>query len=52
MNPQMQPVTVGVFGDWGGGKTSIMRMLERDLSPENWEEGSVDAIQCRNTAVV
>ncbi|HEX5370296.1 MAG TPA: P-loop NTPase fold protein [Dehalococcoidia bacterium] len=52
LNPRMQPVTVGVFGDWGGGKTSIMRMLERDLSPENWEEGSLEAIQCRNTAVV
>jgi hypothetical protein len=22
------PVTIGVFGDWGGGKTSIMKMLE------------------------
>lgn len=52
LNPKMQPVTVGVFGDWGGGKTSIMRMLERDLSPENWEKGSLEAIQCQNTAVV
>lgn len=32
LNPQMLPVTVGVFGDWGGGKTSIMRMLERRRS--------------------
>ncbi len=29
-----------------------MRMLERDLSPENWEQGSLEAIQCQNTAVV
>lgn len=28
------PVTIGVFGDWGGGKTSIMKMLERDLDPD------------------
>ena len=25
------PVTVGVFGDWGGGKSSIMKMLQQDL---------------------
>ena len=25
------PVTIGVFGDWGSGKSSIMRMLEEDL---------------------
>ncbi len=26
------PIVLGLFGDWGGGKSSIMRMLERDLS--------------------
>lgn len=26
------PITVGVFGDWGSGKTSIMKMLEKELS--------------------
>lgn len=25
------PITVGVFGDWGSGKSSVMKMLERDL---------------------
>jgi predicted KAP-like P-loop ATPase len=25
------PIAIGVFGDWGSGKTSIMRMLEREL---------------------
>jgi formylglycine-generating enzyme required for sulfatase activity len=25
------PVTVGVFGPWGSGKTSLLRMLKRDL---------------------
>lgn len=52
LNPKMLPVTVGVFGDWGGGKTSIMRMLERGLSPDSWEKGSLEAIQCEGTAVV
>ena len=28
------PVVMGVFGDWGGGKSSIMRMLEQDLEKE------------------
>ena len=32
------PITIGVFGDWGGGKTSIMRMLEHDLNPDNYTD--------------
>src|SRR5258708_12427115 len=52
MNQSMLPVTIGVFGDWGGGKTSIMRMLERSLLPESWEAGSLGRLQCENTAVV
>src|SRR5437667_7378619 len=28
------PVTVGVFGDWGGEKSSIMKMLQKELSNE------------------
>jgi len=34
------PVTIGVFGDWGSGKTSIMKMLERDLNSKNWPDDS------------
>jgi KAP family P-loop domain len=26
------PVTIGVFGDWGSGKTSIMKMLQAELT--------------------
>ena len=26
------PVTIGVFGDWGSGKTSIMKMLQFELA--------------------
>jgi len=41
-NPAMLPVTIGLFGDWGSGKTSIMQMLRRDLESEHWAEGSVE----------
>lgn len=35
------PVTVGVFGDWGGGKSSIMKMLQKELSNEEAYPGVV-----------
>lgn len=31
------PVVLGLFGDWGGGKSSIMRMLDRDFSGPEYE---------------
>lgn len=35
---KMLPVTIGLFGDWGSGKTSVMEMLRRDLDPETWTQ--------------
>ena len=29
---KMLPVTIGLFGDWGSGKTSVMKMLEEKLT--------------------
>ena len=29
--PRLLPVTAGVFGDWGSGKTSLMRMVMNQL---------------------
>jgi hypothetical protein len=52
VNPKMLPTTIGVFGDWGGGKTSIMKMLERDLDPTSWKVGSSEQKQCESIAVV
>ena len=46
MNPDMLPVTIGLFGDWGSGKTSIMQMLRRDLDPERWTDGSDERKIC------
>ena len=28
---KLLPITVGLFGDWGSGKTSIMKMLKADI---------------------
>ena len=39
-DPKMLPATIGIFGDWGSGKTSVMKMLERTLDPENHPAGS------------
>lgn len=33
-DPDLLPVVLGVFGDWGGGKSSIMKMLEQDLNSD------------------
>lgn len=51
-NPKMLPTTIGVFGDWGGGKTSIMKMLQRDLEAEEWPEGSVEKDALKKIAVI
>lgn len=51
-NRKMLPLTIGIFGDWGGGKTSIMKMLERDLDPERWPKDSEERKACEQLAVV
>ena len=51
-DPKILPVTIGVFGDWGGGKTSIMKMLERDLDPEQWADGSPERFNYEKAAVI
>ena len=40
LDEKLLPITVGVFGDWGSGKSSIMKMLEYALNPENQPENS------------
>ncbi len=34
LDAELLPIVVGVFGDWGGGESSIMRMLEAELASE------------------
>lgn len=51
-NPRMLPTTIGVFGDWGGGKTSIMKMLVRDLEAEQWPDESAEKDALKKVAVI
>jgi len=47
-NPTLLPITFGVFGDWGGGKTSIMKMLQHDLDSTNWNPLTDEAKEYQN----
>lgn len=44
------PLTVGLFGDWGGGKTSIMKMIQHDIDPENYQEDSSERAKLEGVA--
>ena len=34
IDKKMLPISIGLFGDWGSGKSSIMKMLENKLKLE------------------
>ncbi|URJ43656.1 P-loop NTPase fold protein [Paenibacillus polymyxa] len=51
-DPKLLPVTLGVFGDWGSGKTSIMKMLEHDLNPDNYPSDSPEKEKYEKIAVL
>ncbi|MEF3309399.1 P-loop NTPase fold protein [Paenibacillus sp. GYB004] len=33
-SPSLLPATIGVFGDWGSGKSSLIRMIQKDLQED------------------
>lgn len=45
-----EPITIGVHGDWGVGKSSVLAMIEEELNPdgkgasavEDWDESEED----------
>ena len=49
-DPKMLPTTIGIFGDWGSGKTSVMRMLERSFDPNNYEKNSEERTKYERVA--
>ena len=42
------PLVVGVYGDWGSGKTTVMRMLRSKLEPKTSK--ATNTKQIRNRA--
>src|SRR2546421_9743007 len=32
--PRLLPATIGAFGDWGSGKSSLLRLVEEDLKAD------------------
>jgi len=35
LDPKMLPISIGVFGDWGSGKSSLMLLMQESI--ENWK---------------
>jgi hypothetical protein len=31
-DPALSPTTIGVFGDWGGGKSTLLKLIQKDLA--------------------
>lgn len=42
-SPTMLPISIGVFGDWGAGKSTILNLTERSLSDERYLHIKFDA---------
>jgi predicted KAP-like P-loop ATPase len=51
MEPTVLPATIGVYGDWGGGKSSIMQMLKDDFEKET-EGQDAEAGRYKGVAVL
>lgn len=35
LDPKMLPISIGVFGDWGSGKSSLMLLMQESI--EKWK---------------
>lgn len=43
--PNMLPITIGVFGDWGSGKSTIMEILKKHYDDEHASNKSIVCLQ-------
>jgi ATPase subunit of ABC transporter with duplicated ATPase domains len=47
LDDALDPVTVGVSGAWGSGKTTVLRLIEDELAPQAPEaDAAVLVISC------
>ena len=42
---EMLPISIGLFGDWGSGKSSVMKMLENKLQELRLASANKDGIK-------
>jgi ABC-type Mn2+/Zn2+ transport system ATPase subunit len=47
--PHLLPTTIGVFGDWGTGKSSLIKMIEKELAKDPIPSISRSAGGCSRT---
>jgi hypothetical protein len=40
LEPDIAPLTIGIFGSWGSGKTSLMQMLRRRIDEQPSKDGA------------
>lgn len=53
MHPQTRaPLTISIQAPWGGGKTSLMRMIQQELDPEAVKEVHGEAAQPRGAMTI
>jgi predicted KAP-like P-loop ATPase len=52
LDKSLLPVTIGVFGDWGSGKTSVLKMLLEILNPESFPQESSEKKALENIACI
>lgn len=55
LDATMLPITIGVFGDWGSGKSSLMLLMQESI--EKWkvemdEKNKVEGAEIKNTKVL
>lgn len=43
-NEQMLPVSIGIFGNWGAGKSSLLKLIENDLKNGKHQDNTRDFI--------